>query len=302
MVKELRGRHPVSAIEESLRTLRVKRESYDLATIVRVLPTEDDDGEDPSTTSLFAADHEPATVVRIAPHVYAETPSAFARIRVLRRAGSFAQSRVEVHAPLTTGPGTYRGRIVFDLPRRAVLQRLDPSCGEPGDRFTSESRATPLRHAFFDDEELIDEAEAADLAFLGRENASVVLSPTAKPHPRRERLQPMALEIARATSRLVIAERARGLSPEEAIRQMRERGVRAKLVRGPRGRARLRRVIGWADAVHAPNCYRRVLAELALDAGAATETLVLGLDVGKTGHIAFKGAEDLPFDVLFELS
>lgn len=32
------------------------------------------------------------------------------------------------------------------------------------------------------------------------------------------------------------------------------------------------------------NCYRRVLLEAALDAGAAREDVVLGLNVGRTGH------------------
>jgi hypothetical protein len=50
------------------------------------------------------------------------------------------------------------------------------------------------------------------------------------------------------------------------------------------------------------NCYRRTLVELALDAGAAHETLVFGLDVGKTGHVAFKDREDVAFDVTFEVS
>ena len=42
-------------------------------------------------------------------------------------------------------------------------------------------------------------------------------------------------------------------------------------------------------------------AELALDAGAAEEVVVLGLDVGKTGHIAFEHREEMPFDVAFRI-
>jgi hypothetical protein len=41
--------------------------------------------------------------------------------------------------------------------------------------------------------------------------------------------------------------------------------------------------------------------ELALDRGAAEETLVFGLDVGTTGHVAFKDTEERHFDVLFEI-
>jgi hypothetical protein len=81
---------------------------------------------------------------------------------------------------------------------------------------------------------------------------------------------------------------------------MRARGATAT-ARGPIGRARLRRAIGWVDAL-APggaNCYRRALLEIALDAGAARETVVFGLDVGRTGHIAFEDREERTFDVSF---
>jgi hypothetical protein len=65
----------------------------------------------------------------------------------------------------------------------------------------------------------------------------------------------------------------------------------------------LRRAIVSIDARYpgGGNCFRRVLVELALDAGAAEERLVFGLDIGKTGHVAFEGAEDATFDVAFTL-
>jgi hypothetical protein len=50
-----------------------------------------------------------------------------------------------------------------------------------------------------------------------------------------------------------------------------------------------------------PNCFRRTLLELSLDAGAARERIVFGLDVGRTGHVTFKGREDRSFDVVYEL-
>jgi hypothetical protein len=50
-----------------------------------------------------------------------------------------------------------------------------------------------------------------------------------------------------------------------------------------------------------PSCFRRVLLETALDAGAARETLIFGLDVGSTGHVAFAGREERSFDVSFEI-
>ena len=49
------------------------------------------------------------------------------------------------------------------------------------------------------------------------------------------------------------------------------------------------------------SCYRRILLESALDAGAARETVVFGLDVGSTGHVAFEDREERAFDVSFAI-
>jgi len=123
--------------------------------------------------------------------------------------------------------------------------------------------------------------------------------PSEREHPRSFRS-----ELARVVRIVRDVERRRlGESPEATVRAMRERGRRSGVTRGPLGRARLRRAIRWVDALMRgrPNCYRRTLLELALDAGAARETLLLGLDVGKTGHIAFRGLEERTFDVVYEL-
>ena len=66
----------------------------------------------------------------------------------------------------------------------------------------------------------------------------------------------------------------------------------------PAGRLNLRRVIGWIDRslFKAPNCYRRVLLEIALDSGAAREPVVMGFRAGGgagTGHIWLES--DPPF-------
>lgn len=110
-------------------------------------------------------------------------------------------------------------------------------------------------------------------------------------------------ELARVLGAVGAAERLRrNETPERAIAVMRARGQRMKK-RGPVGRVRLRRAVGWVDAVFpgGPNCFRRVLVELGLDAGAAGEVIVFGLDVGRTGHVSFKGSEDRAFDVAFEI-
>ena len=93
----------------------------------------------------------------------------------------------------------------------------------------------------------------------------------------------LALELVRV---------ARVAREAERVATERARG-RTGRRRSPRGRRRLRRAIMMVDArwTGGGNCFRRVLIELALDAGAARERLVFGLDIGRTGHVAFEGTE-----------
>ena len=113
----------------------------------------------------------------------------------------------------------------------------------------------------------------------------------------------LALELVRVARVAREAERLRmNVGPAEAVATERARG-RTGRRRSPRGRRRLRRAIMMVDArwTGGGNCFRRVLIELALDAGAARERLVFGLDIGRTGHVAFEGTEDASFDVAFAL-
>ena len=111
------------------------------------------------------------------------------------------------------------------------------------------------------------------------------------------------VELARALGEIGRAERLRMTrGPAEAVSLQRARG-RLKKKRSDARRRVLRRAIVSVDARYpgGANCFRRVLVELALDAGAAEDRLVFGLDLGKTGHVAFEGAEDASFDVAFAL-
>src|SRR5256885_1557911 len=117
-----------------------------------------------------------------------------------------------------------------------------------------------------------------------------------------------ALELARALRLVRRAERERlAGTPARSVAAMRALGTR-KAQRNALDRDRLRSAISLVDRFHprGPNCYRRVLLELALDGGAARETLVFGLDVGKTGHVAFKERaaqhDEKEFDVAFEIA
>lgn len=68
-------------------------------------------------------------------------------------------------------------------------------------------------------------------------------------------------------------------------------------------------MIRWVDArmPTGPNCYRRVLLETALDAGAARETVIFGLRKGGSkgsGHAFFESESEREgegFDVRFRV-
>lgn len=231
--------------------------------------------------------------VRIARGIYASTPTRAARIELLRRAASLASEIVlEVHV---ADERSHAGRLAVDAPRR-VLRRLGLRIPEPGDRFPGDT----FVHLFFDEEPLREEVYAAHLDVVDHHGDTWTLAPPAPPH---EDAEPFRRELVRV-ARVVRAIERRRMSdgPEAIVRDYRARGSREKK-RGPIGRARLRRAIGWVDAFFpgGPNCFRRTLLELALDSGAARERIVFGLDVGRTGHVTFKGREDRTFDVVYEL-
>lgn len=244
-----------------------------------------------------------AEEVVVAPGLYASLAGREARVALLVHARDMATREVVLHVRVED-VGARAARLVVDVPR-ALAARLAGELGrasplpEPGDRIAKGT----FVHAFTDDEPLVRELEAAGLSLVSRDGSRFVLAAADDVGAREEEAAPLGVELARAARMLLVAERARqAASPEHAVRAMRERGRLAGR-RGLVARARLRRAIGWVDAAHpsGPNCYRRTLMELALDAGAAEEPLVFGLDVGRTGHVAFKGREELGFDVLFEL-
>jgi hypothetical protein len=280
LLTELRRRPTHAEVEGALASLTVVVESG-VAVIAR------------AGGSLLFGSTSRAERVSIGPSIYTTTPTSHARIRLLQAAARIAP-RVDVHAP-TASIGSFRGRIAIDLPRRAA-RALGLDAAEPGDRFDG-----TFAHAFFDDEAIVEEARAAGLAFLRRRGAVVELAGGIDTPL--EQAEPFASELLRAVRTVRDAERLRlHDSPARAVERMRERG-RKHARRGPIGRARLRRAIAWLDAgfVRGGNCFRRTLSEIGLDAGAAEEPLVFGLDVGRTGHVALKDSEEARFDVAFEI-
>ncbi|MCK6549743.1 hypothetical protein L6R52_28155, partial [Myxococcota bacterium] len=95
--------------------------------------------------------------------------------------------------------------------------------------------------------------------------------------------------------------------PRRLVPLARRLGAHAR-ARNPAERARLRRLIGGVDArlSGASRCYRRVLIEIALDRGAASETVHLGLYARggeRSGHawLASEGPARERFDAVIEL-
>jgi hypothetical protein len=97
------------------------------------------------------------------------------------------------------------------------------------------------------------------------------------------------LELARVIAALPAVEAGRRrLGPRPLVERLRRRGATSPK-RDPRDRALLRAAIARVDALlPGGGCYRRVLLEVALDGGAARETLSIGLDVAGgrgSGHV-----------------
>jgi hypothetical protein len=92
----------------------------------------------------------------------------------------------------------------------------------------------------------------------------------------------VAPDLVRALMVEPAIERARLTSgPKPLIERLRSQG-KERPARGSAGRSRLRYAIALAERLRGrmPNCYRRVLMEIALDAGAAGEAVFLGLRTG----------------------
>lgn len=291
-IAELRTAPGARDVDEALARLRVRHDGEDAV-------IESESESERARESVDAM--EPATfgVVRIARGVYSSVPTASGRIELLEMARRAARDEIELHV-VVSAEQSHLGRLAIDAPRK-VLRAAGVPTAEPGDRFGDERFA----HCFFDEEELLDEIARAGLVVTKRRGFTFTLrsrrreGSTVPP----EIADPFPLEVARVTRMVREVDRLRTEgSPKEVVASTRARGANAK-VRGPVGRARLRRAIGWVDALvpGGANCYRRVLLEIALDAGAARETVVFGLDVGRTGHVAFADSEERTFDVSFAI-
>jgi hypothetical protein len=107
----------------------------------------------------------------------------------------------------------------------------------------------------------------------------------------------LAVELWRAAAIALSIDRRRGSQPpRKLISSLRARGALCG-ARSPAQREVLRRAIRVVDRcfVSGPNCFRRVLMEIALDAGAASEPLHMGLNAEggvNSGHVWFPSAPE----------
>lgn len=293
LIAELRAVPEARDVDAALAALRVGRDGDD-AVIER--SESESAGQSGSVDAM-----EPAAfaVVRIARGVYASVPTAAGRIELLEMARRAAREEIEVHV-VVTSEQSHLGRLAIDAPRK-VLRAAGVRTADPGDRFGGDQYS----HCFFDEEGLLEEIARAGLVVTKRHGFTFTLRSRRREGSSipPEIADPFPLEVARVTRLVREVDRVRSSeSPQEVLASMRARGAEGK-ARGPIGRARLRRAIGWVDALvpGGANCYRRVLLEVALDAGAARETVVFGLDVGSTGHVAFADSEERSFDVSFAI-
>lgn len=101
-------------------------------------------------------------------------------------------------------------------------------------------------------------------------------------------------------------DRWRSLGPEVAIEKAREFG-RSRGVRSASSRASLQRAINFVDRLRGPNCYRRVLLELALDRSAVHSPVFFGVQnrvAGEPGH-AWLGQDtdqERRFEAVFQIA
>jgi hypothetical protein len=106
----------------------------------------------------------------------------------------------------------------------------------------------------------------------------------------------LPVELWRAAAIAFSVNRRRKQPPAKLIASLRARGASCA-ARDAEGRRQLQRAIRFVDRFFptGPNCYRRVLMEIALDAGAAAEPLHMGLKAeggASSGHIWLASAPD----------
>ncbi|MFO0664207.1 MAG: hypothetical protein U0174_09650 [Polyangiaceae bacterium] len=191
-------------------------------------------------------------------------------------------------------------RLLLD-PIRVALRKAGAPIAEPGERLDREGRR--VMH-FFSEADLSVELALAGLEVESRAGTRFVVRRAAPSHIRgvaQPSIAPsMVADVLAALPKVEWALRAR--SPKELFTYARSLG-RSAPTRSDREAHR--RVIAWVDGLvpGATGCYRRTALELATSPEAAAEDVLMGLDVGRTGH-AWLASDPRAraYDVVFRLS
>lgn len=234
----------------------------------------------------------PFDLVLIASDVLCGIPGRENRIAALTRARELVKPGGSVIMAVRSGRGP--ARVLLETPR-AALRVLGLGHREPGDRFAWQGPPPTRRffHVYADDVELARELEPAGLAYDGRLAGFVVARSGSRAPLPADGIFGAAVEAARVLSMLPRVERARQKAGPAALAAAMRLLSEGAPHRDPVERARLRGTIASCDRMvpFGAGCYRRALLEMALDAGAAEEPLVLGLRRHGLGH-AWVGVAD----------
>jgi SAM-dependent methyltransferase len=244
----------------------------------------------------YAPAGAPFDFVLVASDVLCGIPGTANRIAALTRARQAA--RVGAHVVVAARSGRGPLRVLLEAPR-AALGLLGLGDRERGDRFAWDGPPATRRffHVYGDDVELANELAYAGLAYDGRVAGFVVARCEDRARAPAAGVFETALETALETARVLTVlprvERARRRSGPGPLAVEMRLIAKGAPHRDALGRARLRGTIAACDRILPPGagCYRRALLEMALDAGAAGEPLVLGLRRHGLGH-AWVGGPD----------
>lgn len=215
------------------------------------------------------------------------------RVALLRACAERLSTDGRLSLGLRIAMEAVRGRILLDAPRARIPRIRVP---ERGSRFFP-SGAT---HLYFTHDELRAEADRAGLGLVSWENATFVFRRGNVPwSPASARTS-----LPRLVKAVIEADLLRRASPREALARARSRGQR-EVERTREERLALRETLARVEGLVPPraNCFRRVLAEILLDRGAATDTVIFSLDLATDGHAHFRGDPNGPprrYDVSFE--
>jgi hypothetical protein len=215
------------------------------------------------------------------------------RVALLRACARRLSAEGRLSLGLRIAMEAVRGRILLDAPRARLSALRVP---EPGSRFFPGGPT----HLYFAHDELLAEAEESGLGLESWENATFVFRPGVVP---RAKVSARA-GIPHLIKAVIEADVLRRASPREALARARARGER-EVARTREERLALRESLALVEALVPPraNCFRRVLAEIVLDRGAAQDTVVFSLDLASDGHAHFRGDPNGPprrYDVSFE--